>query len=98
MTRGAGEFSDTEGITYAGGGKFVFTEERLRQLVQFSYAAGTTLTRATTQTVKPGTTVGNIGLEGVSADPRTGGFIVVKETQPLGIFQAHRRGRRAAHR
>jgi len=87
MTLGAGVFNDTEGITYVGGGKFVFTEERLRQLVQFTYAAGTTLTRAATQTVKLGTTVGNIGLEGLSYDPQTGGFVVVKETQPLGIFQ-----------
>jgi uncharacterized protein YjiK len=87
MTLGAGEFNDTEAITYAGGGKFVFTEERLRQLVQFTYAPGTTLTRAQTQTVKLGTTVGNIGLEGLSADPLTGGFIVAKEMQPLGIFQ-----------
>ena len=58
------EFYDTEGITYVGGGKFVMTEERDRQLVQFTYAAGTTLTRAATQTVKLGTTIGNIGLEG----------------------------------
>jgi uncharacterized protein YjiK len=87
MTLASGVFNDTEGITYTGGGKFVFTEERLRQLVQFTYAAGTTLTRGQTQTVKLGTTVGNIGLEGVSNDAQTGGFIVVKETQPLGIFQ-----------
>ena len=81
------EFYDTEGITYAGGGRFVFTEERYRQLVQFAYVAGGTLTRAAAQTVKLGTTVGNVGLEGLSYDPQTGGFIVVKETQPLGIFQ-----------
>jgi uncharacterized protein YjiK len=87
MTLQANEFNDTEGITYTGGGKFVFTEERLRQLVQFTYAGGGTLTRAATQTVKLGTTVGNIGLEGLSYDPQTGGYIVVKETQPLGIFQ-----------
>ncbi len=87
MTLQAGEFNDTEGVTYTGGGKFVFTEERLRQLVQFTYAPGTTLARAAAQTVKLGTTVGNIGLEGLSYDPQTSGYIVVKETQPLGIFQ-----------
>ena len=39
------------------------------------------------QTVKLGTFVGNIGIEGISYDPLTGGFIAVKETQPEGIFQ-----------
>ena len=53
----------------------------------FTYAAGTTLTRAAAQTVKLGTFVDNIGIEGISYDPLTGGFIAVKETQPEGIFQ-----------
>jgi uncharacterized protein YjiK len=80
-------FYDTEGITYIGNGEFVMTEERDRQLVRFTYAAGTTLTRAETKTVKLGTTIGNIGLEGVSNDPTSGGFVVVKETEPESIFQ-----------
>lgn len=81
------EFYDTEGIAYVGGGQFVFTEERDRQLVKFTYAPGTTLTRAQTKTVKLGTTVGNVGLEGLTYDPSTGDFIPVKETSPLGIFR-----------
>jgi uncharacterized protein YjiK len=80
-------FFDTEGITYIGGGKFVITEERDRQLVRFTYAAGTTLTRADVDTVKLGTTIGNIGLEGVTNDPTSGGFVVVKETEPESVFQ-----------
>jgi uncharacterized protein YjiK len=80
-------FYDTEGITYIGNGEFVITEERDRQLVKFKYAAGTTLTREQTKTVKLGTTIGNIGLEGVSNDPQSGGFLVVKEMEPEGIFQ-----------
>lgn len=83
------EFYDTEGITYVGGGQFVFTEERTRQLVKFTYQAGTTLTRANAQTVDLGTDIGNIGNEGVSYDPLTGGFIVVKEISPQGIFQTN---------
>ena len=83
------EFYDPEGITYVGGGKFVFTEERDRQVVEFTYAPGTTLTRDAASTVKLGTTIGNIGLEGLSYDPATGGFIVVKETTPEGIFQTN---------
>jgi uncharacterized protein YjiK len=81
------EFYDPEGITYIGGGQFVFTEERDRQAVKFTYAPGTTLLRSATQTMKLGTTIGNIGLEGVCYDPQTSGFIFVKEASPLGIFQ-----------
>jgi uncharacterized protein YjiK len=81
------EFYDTEGLTYVGGGKFVMAEERDRQAVLFTYVAGGTLTRSAVQTVKLGTTIGNIGIEGISYDPQTGGFIAVKETQPEGIFQ-----------
>jgi uncharacterized protein YjiK len=80
-------FFDPEGLAYVGGGKFVMTEERDRQLVQFTYVPGGTLTRAAAQTVKLGTTIGNIGLEGVTYDPFSGGFVVVKEKDPEGIFQ-----------
>jgi VCBS repeat-containing protein len=79
-------FYDTEGITYVGSGKFVMTEERDRQLVEFTYVAGATLNRADALTVKLGTTIGNIGLEGVTWDPSTGEFIVVKEKDPRSIF------------
>src|SRR6201989_2183372 len=81
------EFYDTQGLACVGGGQFVITEERYRQVDRFTYAAGGTLTRAAAQTVKLGTTVGNIGLEGVTNDPVSGGLILVKETQPEGIFQ-----------
>jgi uncharacterized protein YjiK len=80
-------FYDTEGIAYIGGGEFVMTEERDRQLVRFTYVAGTTLARDDAKTVKLGTTIGNIGLEGVTNDPTGGGFVVVKETEPESIFQ-----------
>ncbi len=81
------EFYDPEGITYVGNGQFVISEERDRQLVLFTYAANTTLTRAQTKTVKIGTFVQNTGTEGLSWDPLTGGFIVLKEITPMGIFQ-----------
>jgi hypothetical protein len=35
--------TDTEGVSYVGGGKFVLVEERYRQVNLFTYAAGTTL-------------------------------------------------------
>ncbi|MFD2256008.1 lamin tail domain-containing protein [Luteolibacter algae] len=81
------EFYDIEGITYIGGGEFVMSEERDRQLVKFTYTAGATLERSATQTVKIGTFVDNTGTEGLTFDPLTGGFIVLKEISPLGIFQ-----------
>ncbi|MEL1253729.1 SdiA-regulated domain-containing protein [Flavobacterium sp. DGU38] len=81
------EFYDSEGITYIGNGQFVMTEERDRQVVLFTYAAGTTLTRSNAKTVKLGTFVNNTGTEGLSYDPLTGGYIVLKEISPIGIFQ-----------
>jgi uncharacterized protein YjiK len=81
------EFYDPEGITYIGGGQFVFSEERERRLVKFTYAAGTTLTRAAAQTVDIGTFDDNTGTEGLSYDPQTSGFIVLKEKTPIGVFQ-----------
>lgn len=81
------EFYDPEGLVYVGGGKFVMTEERYRTAVQFTYAADTTLQRASTSTVKLGTTVGNTGLEGITADPVTGGFIFVNEATGNGGSQ-----------
>ena len=81
------EFYDTEGITYIGNGQFVMSEERDRQLVKFTYVAGGTLTRSNIQTVKLGTFVNNTGTEGLSYDPITNGFIVLKEITPMGIFQ-----------
>jgi len=81
-------FYDPEGLAYVGGGKFVMVEERDRQAVQFTYDAGTTLTRAAAQTVQLGTSVGNVGLEGLTYDPETDGFIFAKETTPQGVFQS----------
>lgn len=81
------EFFDPEGLTYIGNGKFVMTEERNRNAVEFSYAAGETLTRSEAQTAHLGTFVDNVGLEGLTYDPLTGGFIFVKEKSPEGVFQ-----------
>lgn len=84
---GLPQFLDTEGITYIGGGQFVMTEERVRQAVKFTYVNGGTLERSATQTVKLGTTIGNVGLEGVTYDPLTNGFFFAKELDPQGLFQ-----------
>ncbi len=81
------DFYDPEGLTYIGNGEFVMSEERDRQLVKFTYMAGATLTRAQAQTVKLGTFDNNTGTEGVSFDPMTGGYIALKEKNPIGVFQ-----------
>ena len=83
------DFYDTEGVTYVGGGKFVIVEERDRQANLFTYVAAGVLHKTDVETVKLGTTIGNIGLEGVSWDPLTGGYIFVKEKDPESIFQTN---------
>jgi len=80
-------FFDTEGITYVGGGSFVFVEERDRQVSLFTYVAGATLRRSDVLTVKLATTVGNTGLEGVSYDRPRGEFILMQEKDPESIFK-----------
>ena len=87
MNLPAGLFGDPEGLTWAGGNTFVVANERERTANLFTYTAGTTLSAASVRTVKLGTTVGNIGLEGVTRNPATGGYIFVKEMTPQGIFQ-----------
>lgn len=87
MNLPAGLFADPEGISSIGNGQFVVADERVRTASLFTYTGGTTLDAASVKTVKLGTTLGNIGLEGVSFDPLTGGYIFVKELGPLGIFQ-----------
>jgi hypothetical protein len=42
-------FYDPEGLASIGGGRLVLVEERERQVVQFSYVAGSTLTRDQTK-------------------------------------------------
>jgi uncharacterized protein YjiK len=87
MNLKAGDFNDTEGLSYVGNGVFVMIEERLRQVHQFLYRAGGSLTRVDVKSVKLGTDAGNSGLEGISHDPFSNGFVLVKEKDPQGVFQ-----------
>ncbi|HEX4305465.1 MAG TPA: lamin tail domain-containing protein [Solirubrobacterales bacterium] len=85
-------FWDTEGVAFVGNEEFVITEERRRWVDEFKYEAGGTLTRAEAKTVKLGTEIGNIGLEGVTDDPLAGGsfgpgLILSKEQEPENIFE-----------
>jgi hypothetical protein len=78
-------FDDTEGLTYQGSGQFVLVEERLRDVYALTYSAGSSVDRAALSSVDLGTTVGNIGLEGISFDPRDGSFVTVKEKTPQEV-------------
>lgn len=78
-------FADTEGLTYIGGGQFVLTEERLRNAYRLSYTAGGSVDSAALPVANLGSTVGNIGIEGISYDPRDGSFITVKEKTPQEV-------------
>jgi len=86
-SRAGVEFDDPEGLTWIGGSTFVMTEERSRNVVRFNYAAGTTLARANTSTVKLGTTVGNTGLEGVTYDSPSNSYILVNQAAGNGASQ-----------
>lgn len=78
-------FDDTEGLTYIGDNRFVLVEERLRDATVFEYVAGGSASRSSLQSADLGTTIGNIGLEGISFDPRDGSFITVKEAAPQQV-------------
>ena len=81
---------DSEGLTYLGAGTFVVAEERLQNLYSFSYTAGGTAAFGTAPFVSVGPTIGNVGIEGVSYDPRNGNFVTAKQDNPaeLGIFSS----------
>lgn len=78
-------FEDTEGLTNVGNGRFVVTEERQRNAYLFDYTPGGTINRSSMAFVDLGSPVGNIGIEGISFDPRDGTFITVKEKTPQEI-------------
>jgi uncharacterized protein YjiK len=82
--------NDTEGLTYLGGGLLAVAEERLQNLYSFNYAAGGNVNFGSAPFVSIGPTIGNIGIEGVSYDPRNGGFVTVKQDNPaeLRIFSS----------
>ncbi len=79
-------FADTEGLTYTGNGVFVIGEERLQDVYQLTYTNGGTRDRSALTTASIGPTVGNIGIEGFSFDPRNNRFVLVKEKSPQGIY------------
>jgi uncharacterized protein YjiK len=79
-------FADTEGLTYIGDGRFAVVEERLQDVFELTYAAGGSADRAALRGVSLGDTVGNVGLEGISFDPRDGSYVAVKEKTPIRVM------------
>jgi len=78
-------FNDPEGLTYIGNGKLVLVEERNRDAYEVSYNPGGFLLKNAADAIDLGTFVDNIGLEGISYDPRDGTFITVKEKTPQEV-------------
>ena len=85
---------DAEALTYLGNGVLVVGEERLQDAFRFSYAGNTNFNQANVATgvdrstvpfVSIGGSTGNLGLEGFSYDPRTGGFVSIKQDSPSEV-------------
>jgi uncharacterized protein YjiK len=78
--------NDAEGLTYLGNGVLVVAEERLQDAFRFTYVAGGSVALGGAAFVSIGPTVGNVGLEGISVDPRDGSFFAVKQDNPQAIL------------
>lgn len=80
--------NDAEGLTYLGNGRLVVVDERPQYAYSFTYAAGGTQALGSTPRVaitgNPAS-VGNVGTEGISVDPRDGSFFSVKQDGPLEL-------------
>lgn len=72
--------NDAEGLTYLGNGRLAVVDERPQRAYTFSYAAGGTVALASAPYATISNwTPSNIGIEGISYDPRDGSFVTVKQ-------------------
>lgn len=76
---------DAEGLAYLGNGLLVVAEERLQDAFLFGYQAGGSVNLANAPSVNFGPTVGNVGIEGLSVDPRDGTWFIVKQDNPVQL-------------
>ena len=79
--------NDAEGLTYANG-KLVVVDERPQIAYQFEYSAGGTVAlngQPKVAITGSTTSVGNVGTEGISYDPLTGGYFTVKQDNPAEL-------------
>jgi len=80
--------NDAEGLTYLGGGQLAVVDERPQIVYRFSFANGGTVVLNNQAKAHVGSTagsVGNVGTEGISVDPRDGTFFTVKQDNPLEL-------------
>jgi uncharacterized protein YjiK len=83
---GSAATGDPEGLTYIGNNQFVIAAERALTLYRVTYDPTTTPNRtALPSAVLATPPVGNVGIEGVSYDPRDGSFVTVKEKAPAQV-------------
>lgn len=74
--------NDAEGLTYLGNGQLVVVDERPQIAYKFSYSAGGNVAlnnQAKVAITGSTASVGNVGTEGISFDPRDGSFYSVKQ-------------------
>lgn len=80
--------NDAEGLTYMGNGRLVVVDERPQTAYRFDYVNGGSVALATTPSAALGSTagtVGNVGTEGISFDPRDSSFYSVKQDNPAQL-------------
>lgn len=80
--------NDAEGLTYLGNGELVVVDERPQVAYRFGYvSAGSVLLNAQPKVAITGSSasVGNVGTEGISVDPRSGSFYSVKQDNPAQL-------------
>jgi uncharacterized protein YjiK len=77
--------NDAEGLAYLGNGLLAVAEERLQDMFLFGYVAGGSVNLANAPSVNLGPTTGNVGIEGISIDPRDGSWFVVKQDNPVEL-------------
>lgn len=80
--------NDAEGLTYLGNGQLVVVDERPQIAYKFTYTnnGSVALNNSPKVAITGSTTsVGNVGTEGISFDPRTGQFYTVKQDNPAEL-------------
>ncbi len=80
--------NDAEGVTYLGNGELVVVDERPQIAYKFAYTNGGSVALNNTPKVAitgSTTSVGNVGTEGISIDPRNGQFYTVKQDNPAQL-------------
>ncbi len=79
--------NDAEGLTYLGNGRLVVVDERPQRAYSFDYVAGGTVNLGSTPYATISNyTPSNIGIEGISFDPRgTGSFVTVKQDSDANV-------------